>query len=144
MVILSQNKVHDRQSQKLSCSLEDYLEAIHIVEKKKGFCRITDIAEQLSISKASANKAVKNLKQMGFLNHEKYSTITLKESGREIAKKVYVKHLALLNFLTQTLNVPLERAEEEACKIEHVISTDTLEKLIKYSRYQSLNEHKDV
>ena len=133
---LSQNKVNNLQNQKLSCSLEDYLEAIHIVENVKGFCRITDIAEQLSISKASANKAVKNLKQMGFLNHEKYSTITLRESGREIAKKVYVKHVALLHFLTQTLNVPIARAEKEACKIEHVISTDTLEKLIEYSQHQ--------
>lgn len=141
---LSQNKFNDLQNQKLSCSLEDYLEAIHIVENAKGFCRITDIAEQLSISKASANKAVKNLKQKGFLNHEKYSTITLKESGREIAREVYVKHLALLNFLTQTLKVSPERAEEEACKIEHVISTDTLEKLVEYSKCQSENKNKDV
>lgn len=129
-------KYNDYGNQKLSYSLEDYLEVIHIVEESKGFCRITDISERLSISKASANKAVKNLKQLGFLNHEKYSTITLNDNGRKIAKKVYLKHVALLNFLTKTLKIPFEQAEKEACKIEHVISNDTLEKLIKYSESQ--------
>lgn len=121
----------------MSYSLEDYLEAIYVIEKSKGFCRITDIAQKLAISKASVNKAVKNLKQLGFLSHEKYSTITLKEAGRQAAEKVYLKHVSLLNFLTQTLKIPFEIAEKEACKIEHVISTETLEKLITYSESQA-------
>lgn len=121
---------------KLTGAMEDYLEAIYIIEKSKGICRITDIAEQMLITKASANKAVKALKHLKFLAHEKYSTITLTELGKKTAENVYEKHVVLLNFLTNVLKVPFEVAETEACKIEHVISEDTLDKIVAYSESQ--------
>lgn len=118
---------------KLSTSLEDYLETIFILNKERGEIRITDIANAMEISKPSVNKAVSNLKNQGFLTHQKYGEIKLTKEGKELAKSIYFKHSTLVNFLTKKLGINKETAENDACKIEHVISPETLEKLIKYT-----------
>ena len=119
---------------KLSNSLEDYLEAIYILEKNNQTIRITDIACMLEISKPSVNKAVASLKESGFVNHEKYGNILLTTKGREIAKEVYYIHNTLKEFLINELKIDPKIAEQEACGIEHVISRDSLNKLVEYSR----------
>lgn len=118
---------------KLSTSLEDYLETIFILNKERGEIRITDIANAMEISKPSVNKAVANLKDQGFLTHQKYGEIKLTKEGKALAKSIYFKHNTLVNFLTKKLGINKEIAENDACKIEHVISPETLEKLIKYT-----------
>ena len=118
---------------KLSTSLEDYLETIFILNKERGEIRITDIANAMEISKPSVNKAVSSLKNQGLLTHQKYGEIKLTKEGKELAQSIYFKHNTLVNFLTNKLGINKETAENEACKIEHVISYVTLEKLIKYT-----------
>ena len=126
MVILLERKLTD--------SLEDYLEAIYILEKSNQRVRITDIAVKLKLSKPSVNKAINLLKGSGLVDHEKYGNIILTEEGRKVAKEIYYMHNTLKEFLINELNIAPEVAELEACGIEHVISKDSLNKLIEYSK----------
>lgn len=119
---------------KLTESLEDYLEAIYILEMDKQIVRITDIASMLKLSKPSVNKAVMLLKDLGLVIHEKYCNISLTAKGKEIAKEVYYMHITLKEFLIKELGIEPAIAEQEACSIEHVISKDSLNKLVKFSK----------
>lgn len=118
---------------KLSTSLEDYLEKIFLLNKINGEIRITDIANAMEISKPSVNKAVSSLKNQGFLTHQKYGEIKLTKKGTDLAESIYFKHSTLVDFLTKKLGINKDIAEKDACKIEHVISPETLEKLVEYT-----------
>ncbi len=120
--------------EKLTGSLEDYLEAIYILDNKTGEVRITDVALLLKLSKPSVIKAVSLLKSENLLNQEKYGQITLTKIGEKIAKDIYFRHKTLVDFLCNTLGVDYKVAEVDACKMEHVISNQTLDKLVKYMR----------
>ena len=113
-------------------SLENYLETIFFLDKQNGVVRVTDVAIEMSISKPSVNKAIKNLKQQGYVLHERYGSVTLTEKGLEVAKIVVSKHVVLKKLLHELIGVSEEVAEIEACKIEHVISADTLTKISNY------------
>lgn len=118
---------------KLTESIEDYIETIYLEGQKQGKgVRITDIALKLNVSKASANDAVRKLKNLGHVEQERYGQIYLTDTGKELAVAVYEKHLLITEFLIQTLNVSLETAEKDACGIEHILSQETLEKIKTY------------
>lgn len=105
-------------------SAEDYLETMLILQEKHGYIRSIDIANYLGVTKPSVSYAVKRLKESGYINMESNGPITLTPPGLEIARRTYDRHIALVNFL-EILGVENELAEEDACKIEHVISNDT-------------------
>ncbi|MBR6872804.1 MAG: metal-dependent transcriptional regulator [Ruminococcus sp.] len=108
---------------------EDYLETILILQERTGFVRSIDIATELGYSKPSISRAVGILRDIGYITVEKDGQILLTESGRVKANEVYDRHKLLRKFLRETLGVSEENAEEDACRIEHVISTETFEKL---------------
>lgn len=109
---------------KIQQSAEDYLEAMLILREKYGYIRSIDIANHLGVTKPSVSYAVKRLKESGYINMESNGPITLTPPGLEIARRTYDRHKALVTFL-ELLGVEEEPAEEDACKIEHVISNDT-------------------
>ena len=109
---------------KIQQSAEDYLETMLILEEKYGYIRSIDIAKHLGVTKPSVSYAVKRLKESGYINMESNGPITLAPPGRKIATRVYERHKALKTFL-ELLGVDPEQAEEDSCKIEHVISHDT-------------------
>lgn len=117
---------------KISPSQEDYLERILFIRKKNGTVRVTDLAVEMNISKPSVNKAINNLKAQGLVDHERYGLLSLTSKGEQLAKDVERRHLILKKFLYEVLNVEEEKAEKEACLIEHGISLDTVEKLATY------------
>lgn len=116
----------------MSPSQEDYLEAILELEQAGKSARVTDIAVQLEVSKASVNKAVGILKEAGMVDHEHYGTIDLTEHGRAKAEQVYLRHRTLKRFLYKVLGVDEDTAEKDACLMEHVISEATMDKLHQY------------
>ena len=83
------------------------------------------MARELDVSKASVNKAVATLKAHGMLDQPFYGDITLTEEGYEYGQAVLERHHLLTVFLTEVLEIPAERAEEEACKMEHAISDES-------------------
>lgn len=108
---------------------EDYLETILILHKKTGHVRSIDIANELGYSKPSVSRAMGILKDGGFISVANDGQITLTDVGEEKAQEVYGRHLLITGFLTDVLGVSAENAEEDACKIEHVVSCETVEKL---------------
>ena len=111
----------------LTASLEDYLEIVYILYERLPSVGITDVAKALGISKPSVTKAVKTLKNNNLVIQEKYGKIILTPEGEQIAEVVYSKHKVLRRFLIEALNVSSKTAEIDACKIEHVVSKETLD-----------------
>ena len=118
----------NNNNKNVTASLEDYLEAIYFLNSEDGV-RVTDIATELSISKPSVNRAINTLKSQGLVKHEHYGSLFLTEEGFEIAKKVAKRHFIVKKFLNQILGVEEDKAEKEACMIEHCLCADTVDKL---------------
>lgn len=111
-------------------SLEDYLERILMLQEKNGAVRSIDIANDMGFSKPSVSIAMKKLKEKGYIEVDDKGHISLTESGYIIAKETYDKHLMLIKLL-EHIGVSKEIAEEDACKIEHNLSKETVECLKK-------------
>ena len=109
----------------LSPSLEDYLEAILILENRNRVARVRDIAAHLDVQMPSVTGAVKALRDRGLVNYEKNSFISLTPKGKETAEEVFKKHSVMVVFLENILKLSHEKAVEQACRIEHVIDSDT-------------------
>ena len=114
---------------KLTSSLEDYLEAIFILEKKHRVARVKDIAAHLNVQMPSVTGALRNLRDKGLVVYEKNSYINLTAEGLEKAEKIAGRHILLKSFLQDVLLLDGETADDEACKIEHAISQDTTARL---------------
>lgn len=119
---------------RLTSSSQDYLEAILELESDNQPVRSIDIAEKLEVSRASVNRAMGVLKELGHVQQERYGDVLLTVSGRNAAKSVKQRHIALKGFLTTVLGVSEEVAEGDACKMEHSVSEETLEKLNEFMR----------
>ena len=112
----------------LHASGEDYLEAVLVIQKKKGMVRSVDVARHLDVSKPSVCHAVSTLKEGGFLIMDENSFLFLTDVGREVAEQTYEKHC----FFTRQLvaaGVDPQTAEREACQMEHTISQRSFELL---------------
>ena len=105
-------------------SSEDYLETILILSERLPVVRSIDIAIELNFSKPSVSVAMKHLKESGKINVSTAGYITLTDTGKEIAEKVYERHRVLAQMLV-TLGVNEKTANEDACEMEHVISEET-------------------
>lgn len=105
-------------------SAEDYLEAILMLKREKGYSRSVDIAAMLNVTKPSVSFAMKRLRENGYILMDEESLISLTEKGEEIARRILDRHETLTRFLMQ-LGVNAGTAREDACKIEHDISEET-------------------
>ena len=112
-------------------SIEDYLEAILVIQERKGHCRSVDVANHLGFTKASVSVAVSNLSRLGYARKLAGGNLVLSEKGMEYATSVLNRHRLLTEVLMK-LGVPREIAEKDACKIEHDISDETFAALKKY------------
>ena len=113
---------------KLHASGEDYLEAILVLHKNMGMVRSVDVARHLEVSKPSVCHAVATLRDGGFLTMDEDYFLHLTDAGLEVAEQIYEKH----RFFTERLieaGVDPETAERDACRIEHVISQESFERL---------------
>ena len=106
-------------------SAEMYLETIYVLSQKSSSVHSVDVAQEMGYSKPSVSRAVGLLKQGGYLEMGEDGALTLTKAGVEIAKSIFESHTVLSNFL-QSIGVSKETAAKDACKIEHVISTETL------------------
>ena len=109
---------------KLQESGEMYLEAMLVLSQHKEHVRSIDISEYRNYSKPSVSRAIKLLKENGYINVSPEGYLTMTDKGREVAEKIYEHHVVLTKLLTQ-IGVDPEIAEEDACRIEHIISDET-------------------
>ena len=117
-------------------SAENYLETILILHKRNGNVRSIDIVNELDYTKPSVSIAMKHLRENGFIEMDRAGYITLLDSGLEIAEKMYERHTLLSKWLI-SLGVSPEIAAEDACRIEHVLSTETFEAIKKHAERYS-------
>ncbi len=104
-------------------SSEDYLESILTLSWENSVVHRIDVAKKMSVSQAAVNKAMKILAEKGYL-YEDGKHLYLTESGKKYAEQVYEKHCTIRDFLS-ALGVSAPRAEEDACKLEHLVSEET-------------------
>ncbi|GHU09802.1 DtxR family transcriptional regulator [Spirochaetia bacterium] len=109
-------------------SLEDYLEMVSFLTDD-GEVRVTDIAARLGVSKPSVLNALKVLEDQGLLEHERYSHVSLTRKGQLRAAEIRERHYLLTKFLQEVVGVDAEIAEKDACKMEHVLSEETIHKM---------------
>lgn len=110
---------------------EMYLESILVLSQKDEPVRSMDVAKYLGVSKPSVSRAMAILKNGNYVEIDSQGYITLKESGRKIAEKIYERHVVLSKFFIG-LGVDKQTAEEDACRIEHVISDKSFDIVKKY------------
>ena len=103
---------------------EMYLETIYVLSRKIGNVRSIDVGEYMGYSKPSVSRAVGLLKSGGFINVDENGFLTLTEAGLELAVSIYERHTIVSNFLKK-IGVPDDIADEDACRIEHIISEET-------------------
>lgn len=112
----------------LTSSMEDYLEAVLVLQQKHGYIRCVDVAGYLGVTKPSVSRAVKELSKKKCLLKKDDGTLSLTEQGRQITQQIYEKH----QFFTKQLieaGVPRDIAVQDACRLEHVISETSFNKL---------------
>ena len=109
-------------------SAEDYLESILILQEQYGQVRSIDIVNQLGFSKPSVSIAMKKLRESGYISMAGDGTITLNESGLEIATRIYGRHKTITQ-LFELLGVNPAQAAEDACKVEHDLSDETFDRI---------------
>ena len=113
---------------KLHASGEDYLETILLLQKKLGMVRSVDVARHMEVSKPSVCHAVATLRDGGFLMMDEDHFLHLTDVGREVAKKIYERHCFFTEQLI-TAGVDPKTAEADACRIEHIISDESFDRL---------------
>lgn len=118
---------------KIQESAENYLETILVLTNKNGAVRSIDIANELGFSKPSVSVAMKNLRENGYIEVDSSGYITLLDSGRQIAEKIYERHTTLSKWLV-SLGVDDKTAAEDACRIEHIISSESFEAIKKIAK----------
>lgn len=116
---------------KIQESAENYLETVLILSERNGSVRSIDIVNELGVTKPSVSVAMKNLRENGYIQMDDSGYITLTPSGLAIAEKIYERHTFLTAWLIN-LGVNEETAQEDACRMEHVISVESFEAIKKH------------
>lgn len=125
----------ENNKNKLSSTMEDYLETIFFLKKENGFARVGEIADKLEVKSSTVNSALKQLAEKKLVIHERYGYVGLTDKGGLIAAEVQKKHDILYRFLTEFLMLNPKKAEKEACCIEHSISQETFIRLTKFFKF---------
>ncbi len=125
--------------EKLSKSLEDYLEAILIIKKQKDEVRVKDLMNFFHYKVSSVNQAIKQLKAKGLVEQERYGSIKLSKEGEFLAKSILKKHKVLVDFLTFVLGIDPKIAEYDACSFEHFIHEETFKKFKRLTKFFKKN-----
>jgi len=110
-------------------SAENYLKSIFLLQKKLGNVRSIDVANELGVSKPSVSNAIKKLRKEGFVDMDEKRNLVLTEDGLHYAAAVFERHVVLENFLKDILKVEESVAHDESCRLEHLLSEETVSKI---------------
>jgi len=124
-----------QNTHELSPALENYLEAIYVLQKVKNPVKVMDIAYYLGVKMPSVTYNMIKLAGKGLIKHEKRSHVELSESGERIARSVHRTHEELFNFFHNILGVSRSAAEEDACRAEHTLSRETVGRLVQFTHW---------
>ncbi len=120
---------------------EDYLRGLYILEEEKGEIKSIDLAHYLNVSKPSVSEMVQELKRDGLISYKKYSKLKFTVKGRKIARELTSKHRLIELFLNNILRINPKNIHEEAHKLEHAFSDESIEKLRKVLGNPKIDPH---
>lgn len=126
------------KTQKLSASLEDYLEAIFHLAARHTVARSKDIAQWLDVSRASVTGALRALSQKGLIHYKPYDVISLTAKGRTEAERIIRRHTVLESFFKDILGLDAQLSRDSACKAEHALGQRVVGRLMKYIEFASI------
>lgn len=119
----------------LSPNMEDYMENISMLLKEHDVVRVKDIAKKLNIKMPSVTAALQKLKDKGLVDYEKYGHVQLTAKGKEVADTIYEKHSFLTEFFKDILGMNTQEAEQQACKLEHHLSSDASNRMQRFVEF---------
>jgi DtxR family Mn-dependent transcriptional regulator len=120
---------------KLTPTMEDYLEAIYTLSLEKRAVRVKDIAKRLGVKMPTVTSMLKTLSDKGMIDHEKYEYLELTGKGSHIGSQIDHRHQVLKSFLIDILQINHDQADEDACKMEHAVSSATLERILVFMEF---------
>ncbi|MDD3146403.1 MAG: metal-dependent transcriptional regulator [Candidatus Riflebacteria bacterium] len=123
--------------ERVSGALESYLEQIDELQREFGSVRTSDIADRMGCKRSSVTSALQRLAEKGLINYKAYRPVTLTIEGEKTIRALSRYHRTLADFLTKILAFPEEFAQHEACKLEHSISTSTIERMQAYLDFEN-------
>ena len=124
----------------VSPSLEQYIEAIAELLTREKVCSVSDIAEQVQVSRPAASRAVRELSDQDLVDHRSYGYVDLTPKGQTIADKLTARHVVLFEFLRDVLLFEEEWADQEACRLEHQVGDVLVERIAELSEFLDGNE----
>lgn len=119
----------------LTPAMEDYLEAIYHLENERRIARVRDIAARLDVKMSSVSSALKSLSSRGLIRYDPHQFITLTDKGIDKAKEIVRRHEVVKRFLSRVLYVDEAVAEDNACRMEHNLDPEVIEKLIAFMEF---------
>ena len=122
---------------------EQYIETIDGIQKAKGYAKVVDVASELDVGLPTVTEMFQKLSEAEIINYEKYSGVTLTDTGQAMADELAEKHETLKEFLT-ILGVPEDAADDDACIMEHNVSTETLDRLHSFVDFVNQQEEGPV
>jgi DtxR family Mn-dependent transcriptional regulator len=122
----------------LTGALEDYLETIFLEVREHGFARVRDIARARNVSSSSVTPALKRLAEMNLIDYAQREYVGLTPAGEEHARRVLAKHDLLKRFFSEVLQMSNEAAEQEACVMEHALSPEAMDRLVRFFEFMQV------
>lgn len=123
------------EKNELTHSMAHYLMAIDALREELGYARVTDVAEKLGVSRGAASMAIGNLKKSGWVAEDPNRFLLLTDEGSSITHLVEHNFQILTKFFEEVLGVSKDVAYADACKMEHLVSLETSQKLVQFMRY---------
>ncbi|MDQ1334615.1 MAG: DtxR family transcriptional regulator, Mn-dependent transcriptional regulator [Thermodesulfobacteriota bacterium] len=126
----------EKDAQKpLTPAMENYLEAIYNLDSEKRVVRVKDIAKRLGVKMPTVTNMLKTLHDRGLINYERYEYLELTKDGADVGEEIDRRHHILRDFLTDILGIDFDKADEEACSMEHAIGATTMDRLVAFMEF---------
>nr|WP_320012561.1 metal-dependent transcriptional regulator [uncultured Desulfobulbus sp.] len=125
--------------QKLSASLEDYIEAIYLLGGSETEVRPKEIVARMGVTGPSVTEALRLLSEKNLVHYVPYGAVTLTDAGKSVAQGVYHRHKTLKRFFVEILGIDEADAEKGACEMEHVASQDLVYRLVLFTSFVQKN-----
>ncbi|MFP4308736.1 MAG: metal-dependent transcriptional regulator [Desulfococcaceae bacterium] len=128
-------KTDESREKPLTTVMEDYLEAIYELDQRRQAIRVKDIAREMDVKMPSVSSMLKNLRDRGLVHYQRYEYVELTPEGAEVGREMRRRHRILKKFLVEILQIPPKTADDEACRMEHALSAETLDSLTDFMAF---------
>jgi len=132
---MDKKDVNSASKKGLTPTMEDYLEAMYNLSKEKKAVRVKDIAKKLGVKMPTVTSMLKVLREKGMIDHEKYEYPELTGKGTDVGSEIDLRHQTLRSFLIDILQIDHDQADQDACKMEHAVSSATLEGIVEFMEF---------